>query len=197
MIAAIVLAAATAASCGTAQTQSDLDICWLARATQADSQLHTAYAEVLAEMRRLGLSTKPLVAAQDAWGTARTATCDFEESLYEGGSIAPMINSECVDRMTRARTGRLRATLRRRGENRSAPPLRPVSPSVAAEHKRVYALLYKRVTPAQQKDLTASEAAWARYTESACTLEGGSCFTDLTSQRTLEFESGWVGEPFW
>jgi uncharacterized protein YecT (DUF1311 family) len=197
VIAAIVLAAAAATPCGTTQTQRDLDVCWGGRAMQADSQLRTTYATVLSEMRRLRLGTKSLTGTQAAWDTARTTTCDFEESLYEGGSIAPMMNSQCVDRMTRARSDRLRAIFRTLVANRSAPALRPVSVSAAAELKNVYGLLYKRVTPAQQKSLAASERAWTLYRDAACTLEGGGCLTDLALQRTLELKSGWIGEPFW
>jgi uncharacterized protein YecT (DUF1311 family) len=196
MIYAVVLAVATAGPCEAAQTQQALDVCWAARAAQAEAQLNTSYARVAAAIRKQAIDTIPLAGAQRAWIAARDATCAFETSLYEGGSIAPMIDSECVDRMTRARNQRLSAMLSELAARRHAP-LAPVSKSAAVENDRVYGLLYKRVTPPQQKALAASEAAWSAYRAKACKLEGGSCLTQLAQERTLELKGGWIGEPFW
>jgi uncharacterized protein YecT (DUF1311 family) len=196
MIHGILLVAATATPCEAAQTQLALDACWSDRATQAISELQATYARVTAEMRTLGIDPRPLVGVQAAWVAARDATCAFEESLYEGGSIAPMIKFECVDRMTRARTNRLRegaAVI----VGRAAPPVQPLSKSAAVELDRVYGLLNKRITPASQKTLASSELAWIAYRDKACKLERGGCLTELETERTAELKSGWIGEPFW
>ena len=198
MIAAAMLLALAAEPCASAQTQSDLDICWAAQAQAADDALNATYKKVVAGLRGLGVDPKALVPVQLAWISARDKTCDFEMSLYEGGSIAPMIYSECVDRMTRARTQRLDGlldTLKAEGVVTTAAP---VSTSVDAELNRVYGLLMKQELTAKQKNkLVAAEVAWLTYRDKACKLEGGSCFDALESERTKELEAGWVGEQFW
>ncbi len=197
MIYGILLAAVTAAPCEAAQTQRALDACWAARATQADSELRDATALVDAEIRRLGAGAKPLARVQAAWGAARDATCAFEAALYEGGSIAPMIASECADRMTRARNLRLHAMLDALSAGRPAAPPEPVSRGASRELDRVDGLLRTRITPAQQQSLSSSERAWIAYRDEACELEGGNCPTELDRERVAELEDGWIGERFW
>jgi uncharacterized protein YecT (DUF1311 family) len=197
MIAAFLLALA-AGPCASAQTQSDLDVCWMNQAKQADVELNGTYKKVGLGLKALGVNPGDLVPVQLAWISARDKTCAFEESLNQGGSIAPMVNSECVDRMTRARTQRLSnllSTLQGEGRITTATP---VSASVDAELNRVYGLLQKQgLTTAQRNALTSAEVAWLTYRDKACKLEGGSCFDDLETERTKELQDGWMGEQFW
>jgi len=177
--------------------QSDLDVCWLKQAEASDAALNTTYAKVKAGLRSLQIDPSPLVGIQLAWIKARDTTCDFEESLEEGGSIAPMMNSECVDRMTRARTARLNGVLVAY-QNGEVHKLQPVSPSADKELNRVYGLLVKYDLSKHSHDkLIASELAWIAYRDKACAFEGGTCLTDLEKERTTEFEDGWLGEKFW
>jgi uncharacterized protein YecT (DUF1311 family) len=46
--------------------------------------------------------------AQRAWITFRDAACRAEGYVYFGGSIRPLVVSNCLERMTRARTEELR-----------------------------------------------------------------------------------------
>ena len=197
MIAAFLLALASG-PCQSAQTQTDLDFCWANQAKQADDQLNATYATVTKGLRALGVDPSVLVPVQLAWIKTRDTTCSFEASLYDGGSIQPMMESECVDRMTRARTERLSGlldTLKGEGVVTTAAP---ASKSVDAELNRVYGLLSKQsLTAPQRKALLASELAWITYRDKACKVEGGSCNDDLESERTKELEAGWIGEQFW
>jgi uncharacterized protein YecT (DUF1311 family) len=197
MIYGILLAAATAAPCAAAQTQLALDACWAARATHADSELNATAARADAEIRKLGADSNSLAAVQTAWVAARDATCGFETSLYEGGSIAPMIASECADRMTRARNARLQAMLDALSADRTPTPAKPASPGAAGKLERFYELLSTRITLPQQRLLASSERAWTVYREKACHLEGGNCPTELDRERVVELEDGWIGEQFW
>ncbi len=198
MIYGIVLAAATAAPCAAAGTQMDLDACWAARAQQADSHLRVTTARVAYELRAVGVGTKPLAGVQAAWVAARNATCAFEASLYAGGSIAPMIVSECADRMTRARDERLQAMLEALSTNgHTATPPEPVSRAASAELDRVYGLFCGRITPAQRAALTSAQRAWLAYREKACSIEGGACLSELDRGRVADLEDGWIGEQFW
>lgn len=197
MIAALLLALATN-PCDSSQTQMDLDTCWADRSKQADVQLNAAYKKAFADLRKLGIDPTVLVPVQVAWISARDKTCAFEESLSAGGSIAPMMYSECVDRMTRARTLRIEglvATLQAEGVISSAEP---ATSKVDGELNRVYGLLRKQgLTAAQSASLTKAEVAWLSYRDKACKVEGGTCMDDLESERTLELEDGWLGEQFW
>ncbi len=198
MIYGIVLAAATAAPCGAAGTQMDLDACWASRAQQADSHLRVTAARVAYELRAAGTGTKPLAGVQTAWVAARSATCAFEASLYSGGSIAPMIASQCADRMTRARDGRLQAMLDALyAYGHTATPPKPASRDALAELDRVYRLLCGRITPAQRAALTSAQRAWIAYREKACSTEGGACLSELDRARVTDLEDGWIGEQFW
>lgn len=197
MIAAMLLALATN-PCASAQTQSDLDVCWRDRATQADAQLNAAYKKAGADLHAMGIDPKVLVPVQLAWISARDKTCAFEESMNAGGSIAPMIYSECVDRMTRARTARIQNLVTSLKAEGVVPAMQPASAKVDAELNRVYGLLRKQdLTATQRSDLTAAELAWIAYRDKACKVEGGGCMDALESERTHELEDGWLGEQYW
>jgi uncharacterized protein YecT (DUF1311 family) len=197
MVAAMLLALATN-PCASAETQTDLDICWRDRATQADAQLNAVYKKAGADLHAMGIDPKVLVPVQLAWVSARDKTCAFEESLNAGGSIAPMMYSECVDRVTRARTARIENLVTSLQAEGVVPKMQPASAKVDAELNRVYGLLRKQdLTAAQRSDLTAAELAWISYRDKACKIEGGNCMDVLENERTHELEDGWLGEQYW
>jgi uncharacterized protein YecT (DUF1311 family) len=88
-----------------AHTQSDMTACAVRERVSADSALNRAYQSLMPtlepERREL------LRAAQRAWIVFRDTHCAFEESEFSGGSLAPMIESLCVARLTRERTREL------------------------------------------------------------------------------------------
>jgi uncharacterized protein YecT (DUF1311 family) len=197
MIAAFLVALETS-PCASAQTQSDLDVCWASQAKQADAALNVSYKKLQDGLTAMGVDPKPLVPPQMAWIAARDTTCTFEESLYEGGSIAPMIYSECVDRMTRARTQRLDDVLAVVRSGGKAPAAAAATPSIDKELNRVYGLMMKQqLTSTQREALIKSEVAWIAYRDKACAFEGGACVDQLENERTQELEAGWIGEQFW
>ena len=185
--------------CASSQTQADLDICWGNRAKQADVQLNAAYKKAGADLRKMGVDPSVLVPVQLAWISARDKTCDFEESMNAGGTIAPMMYSECVDRMTRARTARIQNLVTSlNAEGVRAERCNRLRPKSDAELNRVYGLLRKRdLTAAQRNALTSAELAWISYRDKACKVEGGDCMDALERERTSEMEDGWIGEQFW
>jgi uncharacterized protein YecT (DUF1311 family) len=95
--------AAERADCSGATTQAELNGCTAAQAKRADRQLNETYQRVLAKYRESG-PRRALVDAELQWIRFRDAECRFSASRYNGGSIAPMIYSECVTRLTNART---------------------------------------------------------------------------------------------
>ena len=182
--------------CASAVTQLDLDRCWSARAKDADAQLNATYATVVAGLRALRIGTTALVGVQKAWITARDASCDFEESLYRGGSIAPMEGAMCVERMTQRRTQRLQAYLATMRAHRWKP-VETVSATTDAELNRLYKLYLRQIDALQKEKLTVAELAWIRYRDRACALEGGACMTELDRDRTTDLKAAWIADPFW
>lgn len=110
-------AAAQDVDCAQAEIQVELTYCaeleWLA----ADDELNVAYRSARETMRAVdaGLpeaergAEAALKAAQIAWVTFRDNACAAEAYPAHGGSIAPMLIYLCRERLTRARTGDLRA----------------------------------------------------------------------------------------
>jgi len=73
---------------------------------KADAELNKVYKELSALLtpERKAL----LVKAQRAWITFRDMHCQFTDSMYEGGSIQPMIYSLCMQVLTEQRTKQLK-----------------------------------------------------------------------------------------
>ena len=102
---------ATAKDCETAKTQSDLDACASDALTNADAALNLTYKNVVGRLARVDASRNLLVTAQKAWIGFRDDECAFEASTSTGGSIHPMIVTECKTTLTKARTEALRRLL--------------------------------------------------------------------------------------
>ena len=84
--------------CQNAQTQSAMNRCAEETFKVADEDLNRLYQQVL---NQLPQSDRPaLIEAQEAWLTYRDDNCDFEASLFEGGSIQPLTYYSCLERMT-------------------------------------------------------------------------------------------------
>lgn len=197
MIAALLLAASVN-PCSAAQTQMALDECWGRQAATASTRLRATYAAAAAAARPAGLAPA-LESAETAWLAARDKTCDLETSLYEGGSIEPMMASECVADQTQERTADLAALTRRIRAHARWGTLAPASRSIDAELNRVYGLYLRQVAtlPAARRALIASEQTWLVYRDRECALERGDCLTRLEHERTNDLEDTWLGEVFW
>ena len=83
--------------------QMELGECASIEAKKADAALNAVY-------RKLE-KTPELVAAQRSWIAYRDAECKYQYSRYEGGTIAPMIYSNCVTQLTTQRTELLESSL--------------------------------------------------------------------------------------
>jgi uncharacterized protein YecT (DUF1311 family) len=177
--------------------------CWSKQDDAATAQLNHIYAALTATLKRSGESAANLVmatnlaTAQRAWNDARDKTCAFEYALYEGGTIAPLLGVECDTRLIRARTQRLAALESAFETAGKAPPAQPLNAKTAAQLNRLYALYQPRLTAQQRTALASSDGAWTLYRQLTCSVEGGSCLTDLTKERISELETAWLGEAFW
>ena len=103
--------------------QTVLNECADAGFRAADAKLNAAYRAVT---RRLTEdSARPsLVEAQRAWIRFRDAECAFDTNVYEGGSIRPMLFSQCLTRVTDQRTADLNDYLSCNRDGCTVPPAR-------------------------------------------------------------------------
>lgn len=105
----LVSATALADECSSASTQTALNECTAAQYQAADKKLNDTYATVL---KRAPDAQKALLkAAQQKWVALRDADCALMSSGSAGGSIQPMINSQCMADKTVERTAWLESLL--------------------------------------------------------------------------------------
>ncbi|BAY17572.1 hypothetical protein NIES21_34120 [Anabaenopsis circularis NIES-21] len=98
-------------NCNDPQTQSEMNICSQLSYQNADKKLNQVYKQLLPKLSKT--RQQKLIAAQLAWIKFRDASCEFERSAYEGGSIAPNIYAGCLEEATKQRTQQLREYLQR------------------------------------------------------------------------------------
>jgi uncharacterized protein YecT (DUF1311 family) len=105
--------------CPDAKSQPDLNECYGKLYQSADTQLNATYNNIVGFMKKNLLvaqhdnnaplathneaSLSKLLAAQRAWLAYRDANCDSVKFQYDGGSIQPMIWSQCMADTTQQR----------------------------------------------------------------------------------------------
>jgi uncharacterized protein YecT (DUF1311 family) len=106
-----VLAAAPAANAQECDRNDDsqqmMNICSDEDYKAADAKLNKAYQELISGSD--AKTGKLLQTAQRAWIAFRDAECSYSASDSEGGSIYPMLVSECLTRLTNDRTKQITA----------------------------------------------------------------------------------------
>ncbi|MGG8057878.1 lysozyme inhibitor LprI family protein [Klebsiella aerogenes] len=97
LIAAAALLASGAAwadDCSNANTQTEMNQCAAAQYQAADKKLNETWQQAL--KRASGQQLELLKKAQQAWISLRDADCAFLASDAEGGSMQPMLISQCM-----------------------------------------------------------------------------------------------------
>ena len=97
-------------NCQSPETQTDMNICAGLDAEKADQQLNQVYKQLKAGITD-PQSIKELINAETAWIKFRDNDCKFAAGLNSGGSIAPMMYSLCVEKLTKQRTEQLKGYL--------------------------------------------------------------------------------------
>lgn len=115
---------ALADECASANTQAEMNACAAEQYQTADKKLNQTWQDVLkrAEPTQRDLLKK----AQTAWIALRDADCAFLSSSTHGGSVQPMINSQCLTDKTTEREAFL-ASLLQCEEGDLSCPLPPAS----------------------------------------------------------------------
>ncbi|EPL8197497.1 lysozyme inhibitor LprI family protein [Klebsiella aerogenes] len=86
--------AAWADDCSNANTQTEMNQCAAAQYQAADKKLNETWEQAL--KRASGKQLELLKKAQQAWISLRDADCAFLASGTEGGSMQPMLISQCM-----------------------------------------------------------------------------------------------------
>ncbi len=114
--------AVMAEECDNATTQMDMNQCAATDYQKADKELNLSYQQALKNAQPPQVSM--LKKAQNAWISVRDSDCALVASATEGGSVQPMIQSQCLADKTRERTAWLNS-LMQCDEGDLSCPLRP------------------------------------------------------------------------
>jgi uncharacterized protein YecT (DUF1311 family) len=94
---------ASAVDCDNASNQATMNQCAAQHNAAADKELNTLYQQITSRLKSNPDGKKQLVGAQRAWVAFRDAECRFSASGVEGGSVYPLIYSNCTTELTKAR----------------------------------------------------------------------------------------------
>ncbi|OYQ23708.1 urease-associated protein [Pseudomonas mandelii] len=94
---------AHAADCDNATDQATMNQCAAQQNKAADKELNALYQQITQRLKSNPDSKKLLLGAQRSWIAFRDAECKFASAGVEGGSVYPLIYSNCVTELTKAR----------------------------------------------------------------------------------------------
>jgi uncharacterized protein YecT (DUF1311 family) len=94
---------AHAADCENATDQATMNQCAAQQNKAADKELNALYQQITQRLKSNPDSKKLLLGAQRSWIAFRDAECKFASAGVEGGSVYPLIYSNCVTELTKAR----------------------------------------------------------------------------------------------
>ena len=92
-----------AADCDNASDQATMNQCAAQQHAAADKELNTLYQQINTRLKGQPDRKKLLVGTQRAWIAFRDAECTFSASGVEGGSLYPLVYSNCTTDLTKAR----------------------------------------------------------------------------------------------
>ena len=112
---------AHAVDCDNATDQATMNQCAAQQNKAADKELNALYQQINARLKGSPDSKKLLVGAQRAWVGFRDAECKFSASGVEGGSVYPLIYSNCITDLTKARVEAFKKYLKCQEGDMSCP----------------------------------------------------------------------------
>ena len=95
--------------CSDPQTQTDMNICAHIKYQETDRVLNETYQKAIVILKDNGDKDKveDFRKIQRAWIKFRDLNCNYSATLYRGGTLAPLIYSNCMERLTRERTNQI------------------------------------------------------------------------------------------
>ncbi|MGX4729734.1 lysozyme inhibitor LprI family protein [Pseudomonas corrugata] len=106
------VALAQADDCANATTQGEMNQCAAQEKNAADNELNSLYKQITARLKNNPEGKQLLVKAQRAWIGFRDTECKFSASGVEGGSVYPLIYSNCITALTKARVETFKSYLK-------------------------------------------------------------------------------------
>lgn len=110
-----------AVDCANANDQATMTQCAGQDFKVADKELNTVYQQISSRLKNNADSKKLLVSAQRAWIGFRDAECKFSASGVSGGSVYPLIYSNCLTGVTKVRVEALKEYLKCEEGDMSCP----------------------------------------------------------------------------
>lgn len=107
--------------CANATSQADMTACAGTAYKKTDAELNAAYKQIIARLKPNPAATKLLVTAQRNWLSFRDAECAFSSSGVAGGSIQPMLVTQCRDDLTHKRVKEISGYLQCQEGDTSCP----------------------------------------------------------------------------
>ncbi|MCI0998008.1 lysozyme inhibitor LprI family protein [Pseudomonas corrugata] len=115
------VALAQADDCANATTQGEMNQCAAQEKNAADNELNSLYKQITARLKGNPEGKQLLVKAQRAWIGFRDTECKFSASGVEGGSVYPLIYSNCITALTKARVETFKTYLKCKEGDLSCP----------------------------------------------------------------------------
>lgn len=112
---------AQADDCANAITQGEMNQCAAQEYKAADKELNDLYKQITARLKDDPKAKQLLVKAQRAWIGFRDAECEFSASGVEGGSVYPLIHTDCITAQTKARVEAFKTYLKCKEGDLSCP----------------------------------------------------------------------------
>lgn len=110
-----------AVDCANASDQATMNQCAGQDFKAADKELNTVYQQITKRLKDNPDGKKLLVSAQRAWVGFRDTECKFSASGVAGGSVYPLIYSNCLSSVTKVRVEALKEYLKCEEGDMSCP----------------------------------------------------------------------------
>ena len=110
-----------AVDCANASDQATMNQCAGQEFKSTDKELNVVYQQITGRLKDNPDRKKLLVGAQRAWIGFRDTECKFSASGVEGGSVYPLIYSNCLTVVTKARIEALKQYLKCQEGDMSCP----------------------------------------------------------------------------
>ncbi len=110
-----------AVDCANASDQATMNQCAGQDFKAADKELNAVYQQITGRLKDNPDGKKLLVSAQRAWVGFRDAECKFSASGVTGGSVYPLIYSNCLTGVTKVRVEALKEYLKCEEGDMSCP----------------------------------------------------------------------------
>lgn len=114
---------ANAGDCENANSQLAMNLCAEEAFKKTDDELNHVYRLLMHRLSPAAeiATKKKLIAAQKAWIAFRDGECGFVSAGAVGGSIFPLVFTQCLDELTRRRVAELRKFLNCDGSDGGCP----------------------------------------------------------------------------